>query len=310
MKGQVSIQESVHVHQKIPGGNLRESFQWAPEEYIRFLAQTEAGSIYRVRAIHVTEISSPDSTMTRNGVEFTEDELKLAARSLGYRPLDLNHEPPFLEFPQNRVIDAEYEDSRVEAVIAVRDTGAMSMIEAKKIVAVSVEAIFRWADVVCNDQACWLRPVGIIFTGLGLLTPGVLPGDPLASIVTKKAPCPASPVIPGTTQKVDTTPKGGGVILEKKQAAPPPEQQKEKTETTTPTTTQTVAEAAEQDPSKETEVKVDADCAQKVLEAVTTLTGEVKGLKEHVGSIESQVKLLHSQRLKGSRSGTRTTTAS
>jgi hypothetical protein len=309
MKDQVSIQQPVHVHQKIPGGNLKESFQWAPEEYIRFLAQTEAGSIYRVRAIHVTDISSSDNTMTRNGVEFTEDELKLAARSLGYRPLDLNHEPPFLEFPQNRVIDAEYEDSRVEAVIAVRDTGVMSMIEAKKIVAVSVEAMFRWADVVCNDQACWLRPVGIIFTGLGLLTPGVLPGDPLASIVMKKATCPVSPVIPGTTQKVDTTPKGGGVILEKKQAAPPPEQPTEKTETTTATIASTVPEA-EQQPSKETEVSVDADCAQKVLEAVTTLTGEVKGLKEHVGSIESQVKLLKSQRLKGSRSGTRTKTAS
>jgi len=290
------MQETVHVHQRIPGRNLKEAFQWAPDEYIRFLAQTEAGSIYRTRAVHVTDLGAPDSTKTRNGVEFTEEELKAAARSLAYRPLDLNHELPFLEFPQNRVIDAEYEEATVEALVAVRDPAIMSMIESKKITAVSVEAQFRWADVVCDDESCWLRPVGIVFTGLGLLTPGVLPGDPLASIVMKgngqgnAGPSPVPSVILGTTQKVDTTPKGG-VNLEMKQATPPTEQPKEASETT-PT-----------QPPEETKVSVsvDAACAEKVLEAVTTLTGEVKGLKEHLGSLEDQVKLLKTQRQKGTR---------
>jgi len=248
-----------HMHPQVVGGNLRESFNWAPDECstwrleIRFLAQTEAGSVYHTRAIHVTDIEASDSTKTRNGVEFTEEELKVAARSLGYRPPDLNHDMPFLGFPQNRVIDAEFEDARVEALIAVRDTSIMSMIESKKITAVSIEAQFRWADVVCDDESCWLRPVGIILTGLGPLTPGVLPGDPLASIVMKRSgqpiagARPALSVILGTTQKVDTTPTEGGVILKTKQAAPPHEQPS----AATPAPPETVP-STEQLPAEET----------------------------------------------------------
>jgi hypothetical protein len=285
---------------QILGGNLKESFQWAPEEYIRFLAQTEAGSIYRVRAIHVTK--------TLNGVEFTEEELKAAARSLGYRPIDLNHEPPDLSFPENRVIDAEFEDARVEALIAVRDTGVMSMIEAKKIIAPSIEAQYRWADVLCDQESCWLRPVGIIFTRLALLTPGVQPGDPLASILMKKVgqkaaetPTQASSSVPGTTVMVDTASKTGGVLMEKKEATPPLETVKEATP----------PPASAPEPQHEVKVEVDAgkaleqiNCAERVLKAVTELNTNVKELKEHVGSLESHVKLLQQQR-KGTR---RTTT--
>lgn len=140
-----------------PRNQLSESWTWCPNEYIRFLRQTEAGSIYRVRAIHVTK--------TRNQVEFTEDELKAAARSLGYRPLNLNHTPPDLSFPENRVIDAEYEDATVEALIAVRDPSLILLVEAKKIVAVSIECQYRYADFTCDDASCWFQIHGVIFRG-------------------------------------------------------------------------------------------------------------------------------------------------
>jgi hypothetical protein len=312
----MSNQEVVHVHQRIPGGNLKESFSWAPEEYIRFLIQTEAGSIYRVRAIHVTDINAPESTLTRNGVEFTEEELKAAARSLGYRPLDLNHEPPILDFPANRVIDAEFEDATVEALIAVRDTGVMSMIEAKKITAVSIMAQYRWADVLCDPEKCWLRPTGIIFTGLGLLTPGVQPGDPLASIIMKKvgkpeplAPTQTSSPVTGTTVMVDTTPNLGGVLMEKKEATPPLEPAKEATppppQAAAPTQTE-----ADGKPVEVVKVEVDAskaldqvNCAKRVLEVVSEMNTTVKKLDERMGSLETHVKLLEQQR-----KGTRRTT--
>jgi len=280
-----------HLHRQILGGNLKESFSWAPDEYIRFLAQTEAGSIYRVRAIHVTK--------SLNSVEFTEEELRTAARSLGYRPIDLNHEPPDLTFPENRVIDAEFEDSQVEALIAVRDTGVMSMIEAKKITAVSVEAQYRWADVFCVQQECWLRPIGIIFIRLALLTPGVQPGDPLAGIVMKKvgraepsAPIQTSSPITGTTVMVDTTSKPGGVLMEKKEATPPLETAKEANPTPAPATS-TAEPQDEVDAGKATD---ELHCAERVIAAVNEL-------KDRVGSLESHVKLLEQQR-----KGTRRTT--
>jgi hypothetical protein len=314
MNPRMSKQEPVQVYQKIPGGNLKENFQWAPDEYLRFLAQTEAGSVYRVRAIHVNA-GDLERIQRTNGVEFTEDELKLAARSLGYRPVDLNHEMPFLEFPQNRVIDAEYEEARVEALIAIREPGVMSMIESKKIVAVSIEAQFRWADVVCNDEACWLRPVGIIFTGLGLLTPGVLPGDPLASIVMKKTgqpkagPKPASSFVPGmVATATDTAPTGGGVILEKKQAAPPPEQPKEEPEAATPAATPPAAPTTPPPAEPTKEEKSPCSDATVVIHAIDEASSVIKGVREEVtklrtelAEVSSQVKLLKAQRRKGSR---------
>jgi hypothetical protein len=267
------------------------------------LAQTEAGSIYRVRAIHVTDMNAPDSTVKRNGVEFTEEELKAAARSLGYRPLDLNHEPPDLAFPENRVIDAEFEDARVEALIAIRDLNAMNLIETKKIVAVSIEAQYRWADVLCDDMECWLRPVGIIFTRLALLTPGVLPGDPLASIVMKKigkseaecARAQSSSSVTGTTVMVDTTQKMGGVLMEKKEATPPLEPLKEAgLPATAPPSTSV--------PEPQTEVKVEVDASKALNEAhcAESVLATVNELKDRMGSLESHVKLLEEQR-KGTR---------
>jgi hypothetical protein len=288
------------------GMSLKESFQWAPDEYIRLLRQTEAGSVYRVRAIHVAK--------SLNRMAYTEEELRAAGRTLGYRPLNLNHETP-LPFPANRVIDSEFEDERVEALIVVADPCIIQLIEAKKIVAVSIEGQYRWADVVCDEWECVWSPHGIVLTALALLTPGVEPGDPLASIVMKKRleaehPHaalvkklePPSPVITGMTSlEVDTKPNQGGVLMEKKQEATPP-LEPAKTEQAQPVTVPAnilhekpvPANIPHEEPPT---VIVEKDPCQ---ELIGKANDEIAKLHDQVSTLESQVRLLQERR-KGSR---------
>jgi len=149
--------------------SLAESFRWTPP--IEFYKTIEGGKgrFYKVHAIHVT------TTGNRN--KYTEEELRLAARSLAERPLNLNHEQE-LPFPENKVVDAEFESNNVEAVIRVEDEEANRLYEVGKIKNVSIEAKYRSADV-----GNILVPRGIVFTGLALLTEGVAPGDPLTSVM-------------------------------------------------------------------------------------------------------------------------------
>jgi len=148
--------------------SLAESFRWTPP--IEFYKGVEGGQgrFYKVHAIHVT------TTGNRN--KYTEEELRLAARSLAERPLNINHEKE-LPFPANKTVDAEFEGSNVEAVIRVEDEETNRLYEAGKIKNVSIDAKFRSAD---SGQV--LVPRGIVFTGLALLTEGVAPGDPLTTI--------------------------------------------------------------------------------------------------------------------------------
>jgi len=314
------------------GLSLKESFQWAPDEYIRFLRQTVAGSVYRVRAIHVAK--------SLNRFAYTEEELRDAGRTLAYRPLDLNHETP-LPFPANRVIDSEYEDACVEALIVVADPCIIQLIEAKKIVAVSVEGQYRRADVVCDEYECVWNPHGIALTGLALLTPGVQPGDPLASIVLRKRMEtershtarakklePASPVITGMTScEVDTKPNQGGVMMEKKlEATPPLEPAKneqpaenvtsppaevapptsrptvpappvELTNDETATLTGTVTIPAPAQPEEPPKTVAEKEPCQ---EAISKANEEIAELRGQVSALQSQVRLLQERR-KGSR---------
>jgi len=278
--------------------SLKESFQWAPDEYITLLRQTEAGSLYRVRAIHVAK--------SLNRFAYSEEELRAAGRTLAYRPLNLNHETP-LPFPANRVIDSEFEDDCVEALIVVADPCLIQLIEAKKIVAVSIEGQFRWADLVCDEYECTWDPHGIVLTALALLTPGVEPGDPLASIIMKKRMEierpqtalakrlePASPVITGTTSlEVDTKPTQGGVLMEKKEEATPPLE---------PAKTEQAQTATEPVPQPVLHEEPPKDIAEKepCQELISKANEEIAKLRDQVSTLESHVRLLKERR-KGSR---------
>jgi len=155
---------------------LGQGFEWARDENISLLRRTEVGNVYRALAIHVST--------TLNNLTFTEDEIRLATRSLANRPLNLNHGTP-LHFPANRVIDAEFERDAVECLIVVADPLIIDMIEHKQITAVTIEARVRDQKDICVEDDCSTHVKGVVLTGLALLTPGVPPADPMARIVLK-----------------------------------------------------------------------------------------------------------------------------
>jgi len=150
--------------------SMAESFRWAaPVEYYKESEKVPGAKLYKVRAIHCTT--------TANKNRYTAEELRLGARSLAERPLNINHQ--IYDLPkENKVLDAEYESGAVECVIQVADPTLQEMIKEGKIVHVSIEAKYRAAE-----QGDALVPRGIVFTGLGLLTKEVPPGDSLSNIV-------------------------------------------------------------------------------------------------------------------------------
>lgn len=148
-----------------------ESFNWASEVFRLYknLAESSGAKVWKVKALHVGK--------TRNNTLFTEDELRLAARSLAMRPVSINHSK-LLPFPDNVVITAEYEDGAVEALVWISDQNVNRMIESGEISGASVEWVAMSALPVNG-----IKPSGLVFTGLALLTKNVEPGDPLARII-------------------------------------------------------------------------------------------------------------------------------
>ncbi|MEM2910405.1 MAG: hypothetical protein QXO01_05015 [Nitrososphaerota archaeon] len=151
-----------------------ESFSWASGVFrlCKDLAESKDAKVWKVKALHVGK--------TRNNTLFTEEELRAAARSLAMRPVSINHSR-MLPFPENAVIAADYEDKAVEALVLISDPDINRMIESGEISGASVEWIARDAYPVNG-----VKPHGLVFTGLGLLTKDVEPGDPLARITKEK----------------------------------------------------------------------------------------------------------------------------
>ncbi|HUW44760.1 MAG TPA: hypothetical protein VMW50_03100 [Dehalococcoidia bacterium] len=89
-----------------------ESFQWATP-LIQYLKKDEEAKYYKVRAL--------TATLSMNANDYSDlEEIERSARTLTWRPLNLNHDPrQMLPFPQNRVDWAEYEDLAVEAIIRI-----------------------------------------------------------------------------------------------------------------------------------------------------------------------------------------------
>ena len=146
---------------------MKESFRWT--QPIQFYKEESGVRLYRVRAITV------GTTGNRN--MYTADELCLAARSLADRPLNLNH-GPWLPYPENKVVDAEFEDDAVEGIIRVKDSATTSLIDAGKIRHTSIEAQARAASTVGSGRML----KGLVFTGMALVSDDFTPGDPDTSV--------------------------------------------------------------------------------------------------------------------------------
>lgn len=145
----------------------------APQFTLRSEA-SDGAKIYDIRAISVT--------VTGNRREYTRKELTLAARSLSYRPLNINHDhSKFLPYPENETLVMDF-DPIQDAVVGqmiVKDEWTNKQIEQGKIRKLSIEQ-FPTRGEKCDLSKCTQE--GVVFTALGLLTEDVQAGDPSTKI--------------------------------------------------------------------------------------------------------------------------------
>ena len=114
-------------------------------------------NVFGVECLHV----GTDS----DGVTYTEEELKRAAKTLSFRPIDINHARKFrkggnLAYPENRTLWMEY-DPALQAVTGYLqlDVHHSWQVRLGKITSVSVEFY----------SLCEIEGRGIVFSGLSLV---------------------------------------------------------------------------------------------------------------------------------------------
>lgn len=167
---------------------LKESFRWQPEVSVYHEAENWAapqgsrpgGRWYRGRAI--------TATITKNDVRYAETELKDAASSLRVRPTNLDHRNKSrlaraLPFPENQVVDANFEDQGVEYLAYVVDSGFHELYDAGHIKHTSIEA--RALNRTPGSRIA--NPVRIAFTELAFVTDAAPPPGDSATTVERLA---------------------------------------------------------------------------------------------------------------------------
>ena len=161
-------------------GGICESYNWA-KPLIQYLKEDEEAKYYKVRALTATV------SMNRN--DYTDiTELERSARTIGYRPLNLNHDPlKQLPFPNSRVVSGDFEDKSVECIIRVANEGhvpntnyslkdVQRMLDDGDIVNPSIEAEPEGGRMTTDGRKI---PEWWNYTALALLEKGVtLPGVP------------------------------------------------------------------------------------------------------------------------------------
>lgn len=153
---------------------VKEAFRWLDEDpgLIQFYMEDEEAKYYKCLAL------TANVSMNDNDYE-DEKQLNRAAWTLGWRPLNLNHDQDTtLAFPANRVDLSAYEDRGVECVIRVHNDreDVQDKIDDGDIAHVSIEGKPRGRQATGKGTA----PKNYNFTALGLLETGEsLPGDPV-----------------------------------------------------------------------------------------------------------------------------------
>ncbi|MBI2126054.1 MAG: hypothetical protein HYY67_01765 [Thaumarchaeota archaeon] len=160
---------------------IKEAFEWVPNmERIKQLnKEGKTGKFYAVKALH-EGITDPNN-VGHGRRQYTEEELKMAARTLIGRYLNINHKDS-LKSGNNVVVDAEWDakEKVIEAIVYIEDPWAQQEISNGDIQHVSVQGPPPRAAQILNDGT--LVPAGIFFDGLALVTKENLPGDPKSSI--------------------------------------------------------------------------------------------------------------------------------
>lgn len=149
-----------------------------------FLEDTREGKIWRISALHVTT--------TRNNRKYTKGELEVAARSLSFRPLNINHDDAtMLPYPENETLETDFDPTRNAVVGRMRINSSQINhdIQTGKINKLSVEQIpIKGESCGCNlIEGCACEQHGITFVGLALLTSDKVPGDSMTEIKAESA---------------------------------------------------------------------------------------------------------------------------
>ena len=139
-----------------------------------FVKEEDGVKLWKVRAISVTT--------TGNNREYTREELKAGARSLSFRPLNINHDPlQELSYPDNQTLDMDF-DINTDAVVGriqVNNPEVNQMIESGDISKLSIEQQPVQGEI-CDDTKCTQK--GVTFTALALLTKDMQAGDESTTI--------------------------------------------------------------------------------------------------------------------------------
>jgi len=155
-------------------GPLCEAFRWV-EPLIRFYREDGGAKYYKAKAL------TANVSMNKNDYE-DAIELARAAPTLGWRPLNINHDHKrWLPFPEARADMAAFEDNAVETILRIPDTlpEIQRQIEDGEIMHVSIEGEPRGGVKTEKGRA----PKYYNFTALALLERDkTLPGDPLTSL--------------------------------------------------------------------------------------------------------------------------------
>lgn len=142
---------------------------------------------------------------TGNNNNYGVEEVKAAARSMGYRHLDINHDKvgKRLAEPMNQTIGAQFDDSTnaLWTLIRVADPVVQNMIESGQIRTASVETRYSCAPSEMGMGMCDVRH--LYFTGLGLLTNDAVPGDSGTQIYGFESVQGQKTAIPDNVQSVD-----------------------------------------------------------------------------------------------------------
>lgn len=167
--------------------NTSESIAKAMRKDVKFelVREENNAKIWNIEAIHVT--------VTGNKRKYTKEELTLGARSLSYRPININHDRsrwleynPFDPTLANTTLNLDFDGTKngVAGQIQIVDTKVNEAIEAGNINKVSIEQLpSKGESCSCALDGCTCEQHGIVFTGIALLEKEVKPGDSTTKII-------------------------------------------------------------------------------------------------------------------------------
>ncbi len=146
---------------------IQESFQWVPAmDKVRALSRQGKGKFLKIVALH--PIVTDRKEEGHGPRKFSSEELKRSARTLAKEDINLLHKVKLVH-GNNKVIDAEEEEDKLECLAYVEDHEILAGIRAGTIDKVSIQGNARQSQEHCHQGTCAQEPVGIMYSGLAMV---------------------------------------------------------------------------------------------------------------------------------------------